>query len=33
MRGRRGTCKTVLARATHALMPPHDVVPHSWAGL
>ena len=29
--GRRGTCKTVLARATHALLPDHDVVPGSYA--
>jgi magnesium chelatase subunit D len=28
--GGRGTCKTVLARATHALLPPRDVVPGSW---
>ena len=27
--GRRGTCKTVLVRATHALLPAHDVVPSS----
>jgi hypothetical protein len=29
--GRRGTCKTVLARATHALLPPQDCVPGMYA--